>query len=277
MEVRHFLLPRSNLFRDNMRLSPPTYAFARVSSKHLRNRIRQQHSSELLCEPINLFPGRRTEVKVGFVHANTEWMRMVQRGTTDDDSEPLKNYMVKMSAALTDSGVFKGKFRANATVALRENLLMLCRVEGGLMHSKKEVPINDRFYLPNFKGITNLGYHYVNSSKKEGLCGDILGFSRYLRASLKLQQDDSYLLPKFAFFEATPFLFADVALAPNRSIYPGQKTDIQDYLRASTGLGCTFLSKTVTNALAIECYLSLFVHKQKNEVGTDFQINIGLD
>lgn len=40
LEVRHFLLPRSNLFRDNMRLSPPTYAFAKVSSKHLRNRIR---------------------------------------------------------------------------------------------------------------------------------------------------------------------------------------------------------------------------------------------
>lgn len=45
--------------------------------------------------------------------------------------------------------------------------------------------INDMFYLHNFKGITNLGNHYVDNQKKTGLGSDILGFDRYLQASFK--------------------------------------------------------------------------------------------
>jgi len=39
--------------------------------------------------------------------------------------------------------------------------------------------VNDRFYLQNFKGVKNMGYHYVGGDKK-GLGGDILGFDKYL-------------------------------------------------------------------------------------------------
>ena len=71
----------------------------------------------------------------------------------DDDSGVLKNYMLKGSAQLSDTGVFKAKFRANSTVAVTSNLLVMAKVEGGLLRCDKEVPINDMFYLPNFKGI----------------------------------------------------------------------------------------------------------------------------
>ena len=46
--------------------------------------------------------------------------------------------------------------------------------------------VNDAFYLSNFKGIRNLGYHFDAESKKKGLGGDILGFDRFATLNLKL-------------------------------------------------------------------------------------------
>jgi len=48
------------------------------------------------------------------------------------------------------------------------------------------IRVNDAFYLPNFKGIRNLGYHFDADSKKKGLGGDILGFDRFATLNLKL-------------------------------------------------------------------------------------------
>jgi len=143
-------------------------------------------------------------------------------------------------------------------------------LSGGLVRNLKaeagRPAINDMFYLHNFKGITNLGNHYVDNLKKTGLGSDILGFDKYVSASFKISQDESYFVPKMSFFEASPFVFANAALAPNRSLAHGAPFFVLDYLRASAGLGCTFLSKTVSNAVAIECYLNLWVHKQTNEL-----------
>ena len=46
--------------------------------------------------------------------------------------------------------------------------------------------MNDAFYLPNFKGIRNLGYYFDPEAKKKGLGGDILGFDRYMSLGVKV-------------------------------------------------------------------------------------------
>ena len=120
----------------------------------------------------------------------------------------------------------------------------------------KPLRVNDAFYLPNFKGIKNVGYYFDTEGKREGLCGDILGFDRYISALVKLQQMRE--LPFFSSFSARPFVFVNAALAPNRH----SSKQLSDYLRFSTGLGVSFLSKAYTTAIAIECYFNLYVHKQ---------------
>lgn len=108
-----------------------------------------------------------------------------------------------------------------------------------------------------------MGYHYTAEGSKKGLGGDILGFDKYLQATIKINPDEAFELPKFYYFEAVPFVFMSSALAPNRA---ATTANWREYIRASAGVGVTFLSKTISNALAIECYLNLFVHKQKNEL-----------
>ena len=79
--------------------------------------------------------------------------------------------------------------------------------------SSSGIRVNDAFYLSNFKGVRNLGYHFNPDSKKKGLGGDILGFDRYLTLGLKLAQVNCPLLQEFSI---EPFVYANFALAPNR-------------------------------------------------------------
>lgn len=77
--------------------------------------------------------------------------------------------------------------------------------------------MNDAFYLQNFKGIRNIGYYYdpsENEKNKKGLAGDVLGFDKYLGAGLRINQNFCPLLQNFGI---DPFLFVNVALAPNRN------------------------------------------------------------
>ena len=74
--------------------------------------------------------------------------------------------------------------------------------------------MNDAFYLPNFKGIKNIGYHYDSNAKKKGLGGDVLGFDRYATLNFKISQIDCPLLSELMM---EPFIFANAALAPNRA------------------------------------------------------------
>ena len=48
------------------------------------------------------------------------------------------------------------------------------------------IRVNDAFYLPNFKGIRNLGYYFDPEAKKKGLGGDILGFDKYMSLGVKV-------------------------------------------------------------------------------------------
>jgi hypothetical protein len=62
---------------------------------------------------------------------------------------------------------------------LNDSFYFTASAHAGFVQSPTPLKVNDTFYLPNFKGISNIGYHYDSASKKKGLGGDILGFDRY--------------------------------------------------------------------------------------------------
>ena len=98
-----------------------------------------------------------------------------------------------------------------------DELILSSTLSAGFMKSlnknQDRFRVNDAFYLQNFKGIKNLGYHFDHQSKKKGLGGDILGFDRFLNYQLKVLHQNCPLLNLFGI---EPFLFANCALAPNR-------------------------------------------------------------
>ena len=65
--------------------------------------------------------------------------------------------------------------------------------------------------------MSNIGYHYEADAKKKGLGGDVLGFDRYGTLNLKVSQIDCPLLSDFMM---EPFIFANLAMAPNRAAAP---------------------------------------------------------
>jgi hypothetical protein len=142
--------------------------------------------------------------------------------------------------------------------------------------------VNDAFYLQNFKGVKNLGYHFDDSNNeknKKGLAGDILGFDKYLTFGLKLTHNYCPLLSSWGI---DPFVFVNTALAPNRDATqaPDQETTsmkirrtLIDHLRLTAGFGLTM----DLDLVAIECYYNAYVSRQKNELRNDFQINFGID
>jgi len=134
---------------------------------------------------------------------------------------------------------------------------------GGLTSNKSATPlkVNDMFYLKNFKGIRNIGYHYETQGK--GINGENLGFERYLAGSCKLNFLKAALLKDMG---VLPFIHGNIALAPNRDAKGGN-------LRASAGIGMS----SRFSGVVLECYYNPFVYSQKNEIRAEFQINIGID
>ena len=131
--------------------------------------------------------------------------------------------------------------------------------------------VNDAFYLPNFKGIRNVGYHFDVNSKKKGLGGDILGFEKFATLNLKLYQLNCPLL---ADFSIEPFAYLNFALAPNRNGETTREASwLSRHLRWSSGIG---LSMQAANC-SVECYYNILVGRQRNELVNNFQINFGID
>ncbi len=175
---------------------------------------------------------------------------------------------------MSSRSVLRAKFFVSTSRLFFENYDVYASLNGGLVRDLKAgtLSVCDKFYLQNFKGIKNLGYCFSEGGKV-GLGGDILGFDKYLNMIVKVSPDEPYTLP-LSYFEAKPFVYTQAALAPNRS---ASQPTFKDYLRYSAGFGISFLSKSVANAVAIECYVNLYVNQQKNELTSNFQINFGID
>lgn len=136
----------------------------------------------------------------------------------------------------------KSKFFLRKSVPFSDNNFNLqTTLAGGYIHNlaQNALRVNDAFYLQNFKGIRNLGYHFddsENDKNKKGLAGDILGFNKYLTLGLKLSHSTCPLL---SLWDISPFVFANAALAPNRNTSEGQESasSLASYLRLSAGFG----------------------------------------
>ena len=73
--------------------------------------------------------------------------------------------------------------------------------------------VNDTFYLKNFKGVRNIGYHY-DKTIGHGISGENLGFDKFLSLNAKAYMINSALLKDIL---VDPFLHVNASLAPNRN------------------------------------------------------------
>lgn len=117
--------------------------------------------------------------KLGFVHAK----RLARE---EIDEEPLNYYVLKGSSEISSNNLWKSKINMSYSKLVNSKVSIYANFNAGYLKpigsrtAEQKVKVNDAFYLPNFKGIRNVGYFYDIEGKKEGLCGDILGFDRYI-------------------------------------------------------------------------------------------------
>ena len=97
-----------------------------------------------------------------------------------------------------------------------------------------------------------------------------VGLNKYLMLNLKLCQ---MYCPLLMVYDIEPFLFCNLALAPNRNQDTQTGSWLKRHLRFSTGVGLSLQ----LSGLAIECHYNLLVNKMKGEIGNELQINIGID
>lgn len=245
----------TELFRDNFLFSSDNYGYIKVSAKERANAVGARHSSSLLIDrAMGEDSSKVAKIGVKFTEA--------------DINSVNNNCVVKASTEISDSKIWRTKFFARVLRDLTPSLYAAASISAGFSKDLKEKPlrVNDTFYLQNLKGVRNLGYFYDPEDKKKALGGDILGVDRYASLQLKLAQKDCPLLSEQSI---DPFIHASLAAAPTRNPVQTWK----DYLRASCGMGLSMRTSLCT----IEVYYNLHVHRQRNELASDFQINFGLD
>ena len=261
---------KSQLFKGFF-FNPENYAYLKVAAKQRQNKVGSKHSSALLLERA-VGEDSIKQVKLGVRFGQVSTQMMARHFAANASTELISG---------TSLSLWKSKFFLRHTTPLTNdaNFELQTNLYGGLLQNLGEgaVRVNDAFYLQNFKGIRNIGYYFdpsENEKNKIGLAGDVLGFDKYLGAGLRINQNFCPLLQNI---DIDPFVFINVALAPNRNaINHAEKTlteKLRESLRVSSGFGLSMK----LNQVAIECLYSVYVSRQKNELRNDFQINFGLD
>jgi len=156
-----------------------------------------------------------------------------------------------------------------------ENLLVYqFNLEGGAIintNNEKKLKIPENFFIRNFKGIDNPGEKVI---VEEGKTGDCLGNNYYLINKNKFIYNNIPILNNYTLakdnFEISPFVFLNFLYCGNSN-----NSYSKDYerLHYSTGFGLNVLTETFN----IELYYNLFVKKNKNDISSEFSVNIGLD
>ncbi|CDW76578.1 UNKNOWN [Stylonychia lemnae] len=259
----------SKLFRHSAIHDPDQYAYLKFSSKTRSNRVNTNHSSRLLME--NALGGDT-------MHSAKFGLRF---NLPIDASELSNNLCIRASTEVDtnheDIKYLKAKLFTRYFTSYKKALFQF-NLSSGFMRNisdGKRTKINDNFYLKNFKGIRNIGYHYDNTNPNKALSGENLGFDKYVNLNVKILQMD---IPLLGNYHIKPFLHTNLALAPNRNIQNqvepmSAKTFLRDYGRASLGFGLSLQLPSI----AIECYFNPLVYRQKNELKADFQVNFGFD
>ena len=105
---------------------------------------------------------------------------------TDPRNDVFNNFTVKASTEVTKNLLCKAKFFTRVMRELNHSIYFTSSLHAGvIINNANRLRVNDSFYLHNFKGIRNLGYHYDAQDK---IGGDILGFDKYALLQLKLSQ-----------------------------------------------------------------------------------------
>ena len=73
------------------------------------------------------------------------------------------NASTEVSSNFTDVKYIKSKFFARYIDTYSKKLQLECSLSGGIINNlleRQPLMVNDTFYLKNFKGVRNIGYHY---------------------------------------------------------------------------------------------------------------------
>ena len=125
----------------------------------------------------------------------------------------------EVASNFTESSFAKTKVFVRYSKPINDTLYVQSSLSGGCVKNlrKEELKVNDTFYLKNFKGVRNIGYHYekINEQEKDGIRGQNVGFDRYLNFSTKISQVAAPILGEL---NIEPFVHLNVAIAPNKDV-----------------------------------------------------------
>ena len=211
--VYDFVKPedRTEIFKHSYVTDPDKYAYFKLSQKRRKNKVDTDHCSRLLMErALNNDELSSAKVGVRFNEAY-DFDAMTNNLTLKASTELASNF--------TDISYVKSKFFSRYSIPIKDGdkLYMQFSLSGGyiknLRGAANPLKVNDTFYLKNFKGVRNIGYHY-DAARQGGIAGENLGFDRYLSFYWKASQINSPLL---SMFNIEPFVHVNAALAPNRA------------------------------------------------------------
>ena len=243
-----------SIFTHSFVSDPDNLAYLKFTQKRRKNFVDKDHCSRALLERA-LNNDQLYTAKIGIKYNKAY------------DHEDLEHTLTlrashEVASNFTESAFTRSKVFLRYSKPINDNLYVQSSVTGGLIKnlSKEELKVNESFYLKNFKGIRNIGYHYDNSKKtNEGLLGENLGFDRYLSFSTKVYQSEAPLLKEFSI---QPFAHFNLALAPNKDTvsnpknYEG-KSFLEKYGRFTAGFGASMQ----LGGVAVECYYNPVVIK----------------
>lgn len=200
---------RPELFTHSFVTDPDNYLYLKFIQKRRKNRVDTDHYSRVLMERA-LKSDKLFAVKSGLkLNKPYDHDALGQNFSFQASTEIATNF--------SDISYQKTKFFTRFITSKDSLTFSLCFHGGYLQNlldkTANPIPVNDTFYLKNFKGIRNIGYHFNSSDKTKGLVGENLGFDRYLCLSGKLLFASTPLLRSM---NIEPFIHANLALAPSR-------------------------------------------------------------
>ena len=192
-EIEEGLRFRPFLFADSFIDDPSHYLYAKLSSEHRTNKVSHlETSSDFLKRAIgedqlSAFKlGLKFNKNMGF-NSVSECLSAHLSSKFESNWSDLK--MVKTSAFL----------RYMKTI---NSFQVTASINSAHLNSWGSQPkINDKFYLKNFKGLSDIG---VETTKNINM-----GLDKYIAAQLKISQVDCPLLSTFGI---EPFIFGNAAL-----------------------------------------------------------------
>jgi len=158
---------RPSIFRHSFITDPNNYGYLKFSLKKRKNMVDRDHSSRILMDrAIN--NDELASAKVG-IRINKAYDKeyMTHNLSFKATQEVASNF--------TESSFAKSKVFLRYSRPINDSLYAQSSISGGYIKNlrNEELKVNDTFYLKNFKGVRNIGYHYEKA--KEDVLDGIRG------------------------------------------------------------------------------------------------------